>query len=136
MSTQGAEERENRRGLLCGAALALVLSLALYPPLVFGGGLGAWAASELRRRGQQGSWDTKPAGWTILSAGCCVALAVAVGEAVLLVEERREFLRGWNEGGLLRLDPGALLRHPWGWLPQTAAISGLVAGTWTVARGR
>ena len=136
MSTQGVEERENRRGLLCGAALALVLSLTLYPPLVFGAGLGAWSASELRRRARHGMGDATPAGWTILSAGCCVALAVAVGEAAFLAAERREFLRGWSEGGLFKLDPGALLSHPWGWLPQTAAISGLVAGAWTIARGR
>ena len=75
-------------------------------------------------------------GLTMLAAGIVLALALVVGELVGLGAERREFLEAWLREGAFHLDAGALLRYPWAWLPQSAAIAAMTSGAITMARRR
>jgi hypothetical protein len=119
-------EREHRQGLIVGAVVGLILGLALYPPLVFGGVLGAGAGLGLARSATP-ERDAPVSARTLVAVAALLAVVLVLGELVGLGAERHRFLRAWTADGPLQPEVGALAEHPWAWLPQTVAIGALVA---------
>lgn len=138
--TKPERDYDNELWTRIGLIVAGLLAGLLFPPLPIGGFFGgviglAWPRA--RKSVPEALKDRRGTGWSLLLAGAVVALIyAALAVAGPLADEIERFLTSWHPPGATLIDPNALTRFPWGWLPVASAIALATAGALIVYRNR